>query len=237
MKFFGVAEFSCLPVNDSRARAMWHYIANGVIEDESWYRALNQTNADQNIHDYIEERRQQENTENVINTPIDNIEVDSNNIEMNSVDESSDQPEDNTDKIQNLLENTQKLNDKMISKLSDIVSKKALIKFSKFIKGLYNASDETRNRKIFDICSESKKKIGNTIRVQPTSISRHKNKNRGRGASSCGRRVQNTALRTQLDVEEDHIMHHIIKTLDLTGLYMTCKEQSMKIVAMLKSIK
>ena len=69
------------------------------------------------------------------------------------------------------------------------------------------------NRKIFDICSESKKKIGNTIRVQPTSISRRKNKNRGRGASSCGRRVQNTALRTQLDVEEDgeriyHAPHH-----------------------------
>ena len=69
------------------------------------------------------------------------------------------------------------------------------------------------NRKIFDICSESKKKIGNTIRVQPTSISRHKNKNRGCGASSYGRRAQNTALWTKLDVEEDgeriyHAPHH-----------------------------
>ena len=39
--------------------------------------------------------------------------------------------------------------------------------------------------------------------MQPTSIARRKNKNRGRGVSSYGRRVKDSALLTQLSVDEN----------------------------------
>ena len=71
----------------------------------------------------------------------------------------------------------------MFSRLNDKVTRKAFLKLKNFFKSLANSNDDTRNRKIFDICSDGKKKIGNTIRVQPTSIARRKNKNRGRGVN------------------------------------------------------
>ena len=51
-------------------------------------------------------------------------------------------------------------------------------------------------RKIHDLFSNSKNKIGNRIPVQTPSIARRKNKERGRSVSTYGRRVQNT-LRLQ----------------------------------------
>ena len=201
MKYFGVAEFSCLPVNDSCARACWHYIATGEIQDEDWYRGLNQTECDQNINEYVEDHRQQEYTENVVQTP---HEEEGGDIDM--VPAASDDISDTTfdDKIiQEYLDYQEKLNSKMFSRLNDKVTRKAFLKLKNFFKSLANSNDDTRNRKIFDICSDGKKKIGNTIRVQPTSIARRKNKNRGRGVSSYGRRVKDSALLTQLSVDEN----------------------------------
>ena len=47
---------------------------------------------------------------------------------------------------------------------------------------------------MYGICQTAKKKIGNRIPFQTTSISRRKNRNRGNGVSSYGRRVKDTAL-------------------------------------------
>ena len=195
MKFFGVAEFSCLPVNDSRARALWHYLATGEVQDDDWYRGLTQTEKDQNIHEYIEEHRQQEYTENVVqNTP----EVVTQYVEPapEASDDINDIPME--EEKEEYLTELQKLNTKLFTG-----SRKVFLKFKKFIKNLGNSNDETRNRKIFDIGSEGKRKIGNTIRVQPRSIARRKYKVRGHGLGSYGRRVQDTALIRQLCVSEN----------------------------------
>ena len=156
MKFFGVAEFSCLPVNDSRARALWHYLATGEAQDDDWYRGLTQTEKDQNIHEYIEEHRQQEYTENVVqNTP----EVVTQYVEPapEASDDINDIPME--EEKEEYLTELQKLKTKLFTG-----SRKVFLKFKKFIKNLGNSNDETRNRKIFDIGSEGKRKIGNTIR-------------------------------------------------------------------------
>ena len=54
-KYYNVSGFSVLPSMDPRHKALYHYIANGRTEDDSWYRPLHQPDARPNISEYIEE--------------------------------------------------------------------------------------------------------------------------------------------------------------------------------------
>ena len=54
---FGIAEFSVLPTADNKARAMYHYIATGVILQDSFYRDLDNPTSSPNISQYVEQRR------------------------------------------------------------------------------------------------------------------------------------------------------------------------------------
>ena len=65
MVHHGVAEMAVLPVNDMAARSRWHYIAYGIVMDETFYRPLNKPDATANIQEYLEDHKADTNNDNV----------------------------------------------------------------------------------------------------------------------------------------------------------------------------
>ena len=58
-KFYNIAEFSALPNTDVNMRALYHFIAEGTVCDNSWYRDLGQPNEVAVIITFVEERNVQ----------------------------------------------------------------------------------------------------------------------------------------------------------------------------------
>ena len=202
-----MAEFSALPFNDGNARALWHYIATGSVLDEAWYRDLDRPDdTSNNISEYITSHRTQVNTD-YIPDEISNFQPEEDHhddVDMNS-EISEDVEEDITEQvISEYQEQNKKFNAFMFENLHDKGMMKALLKLTKFMeKQSKKKNIQTLKRKLFDLCHESKKKIGNHIPVQNTSIGRRRHKNRGRVVSGYGRRHKDTALTPQLVVLED----------------------------------
>ena len=70
---------------------------------------------------------------------------------------------------------------------------------------------ETLKRHLYGFGKNLKeKKNSHVIPCQPTAISRRKYKHRGRSVASYGRRVKDTAMRSQIVVtdDDDGIMYH-----------------------------
>ena len=55
-KFFSISEFSVLPKFDQNIRGLYHYIAEGVVCANSWYRELNKPEHETNVHEFVEAR-------------------------------------------------------------------------------------------------------------------------------------------------------------------------------------
>ena len=63
MVHHGVAEMAVLPLTDMAARSMWHYIAYGVVMEDSFYRPLNKPDATANIQEYLAAHKADTHTE------------------------------------------------------------------------------------------------------------------------------------------------------------------------------
>ena len=61
MKHFNCAELAVIPVNDYRARALYHYVDTGQRLDSSQYGELNQVEVPDDIDQYIEDHRTENN--------------------------------------------------------------------------------------------------------------------------------------------------------------------------------
>ena len=191
-KYYHVAEFSCLPESDGLARASWHYIATGSHENAEWYRQHDEPDHVPNVDDYVEAHRHQVDLPNVTSGSV-HIE----NTESTASDVVMEDEHENDDREQIKLKfaaDLELLQQKLFIDIEDDNNYKGIKKFAKFIGSLARDNSQTRLRKIYGICQTAKKKIGNRIPVQTTSLSRRKNKNRGKGVSSYGRRVKDTAL-------------------------------------------
>ena len=55
-KYKNLAEFNVLPESDVNIRALYHYIADGTVCTDSWYRDLNQPNEVLNVSKFVEDR-------------------------------------------------------------------------------------------------------------------------------------------------------------------------------------
>ena len=55
-KYKNLAEFNVLPESDVNIRALYHYIADGTVCTDLWYRDLNQPNKVLNVSKFIEDR-------------------------------------------------------------------------------------------------------------------------------------------------------------------------------------
>ena len=61
MEHFNCAELAVIPVNDYRARALYHYVDTGQRLDSSHYGELNQVEVPDDIEQYIEDHRTENN--------------------------------------------------------------------------------------------------------------------------------------------------------------------------------
>ena len=55
-KFKNIAEFNILPETDSKIRALYHYIADGTLCGNEWYRDLDNPNENTNVAEFVEVR-------------------------------------------------------------------------------------------------------------------------------------------------------------------------------------
>ena len=186
-----MAEFSCLPESDGLARASWHYIATGSHENAEWYRQHDQPNNVPNVDEYVEAHRQNVDLPNVTSNPIQNTDPVATDVVMES---DENEKEDRGPYKEKFAADLLLLQQNLFEDIEDENNFKGFKKLSKYIESLARDNSQTRLRKIYNICQTAKKKIGSRIPVQTTSISRRKNKNRGKGVSSYGKRVQDTAL-------------------------------------------
>ena len=186
---------------------MWHYIGTGTVLNDAWYRDLSNPDdtSTNNISEYINNHREQVSTEYIpdeIQADDYEVEDDHDDVDMNSESEDLDE-ETRQQAISAYEEEHRKYSAFMFENLHDKGMLKALQKVTQFMqKQRKKKNIQTLKRKLFDLCHESKKKIGNHIPVGVHSNSRRKYKSRGRVVSGYGRRVRDTALRLQMNVTE-----------------------------------
>ena len=190
-KFHHVAEFSCLPESDGQARASWHYIATGSHENPEWYRQHDQPDNVPNVDEYVEAHRHQVDLPNVTSSG----EVTESAVGEQAMETDEQEHEDREPFKTKFSADLDLLKQNLFADIEDDENNfKGFKKFAKFIGSLARDNSQTRLRKIYNIINTTKKKIGNRIPVQSTSLSRRKNKNRGKGVSTYGRRVKDTTL-------------------------------------------
>ena len=105
-KFRKLAEFSILPESDAKIRALYHFIANGSVCTNSWYRDLDNPLEEIDVSKFIDERTHSNEVENVrTNTEISNqpeTMAETDLIEVHSEEEGdSDEEEDDTEEVLN----------------------------------------------------------------------------------------------------------------------------------------
>ena len=186
-----MAEFSILPFNDPCVRAAYHYIATGETQSSTWYRDLETPSSNPNIDSFIQEHRENVNTDSVTQEEVDPPNDENNDAVMENHDQISVEEEQDVESLKaEYLENYKLFETKIFSCLQRNDFLKSFRKFSLTLKKLSKSNDETLKRKLFDMSqNDTKTKRGKYIAVQPTAIARRIYKHRGRMVSSYGRRV------------------------------------------------
>ena len=199
---------SVLPENDNAARSLYHYIADGTVLDDAFYRSVDKPDSVVNASQYVNEHRayMPAETANVVN---DNDIQDDGQPEPNGniVEE-----EEDFDEIWSKYEkNRDKFEANMKRNRTDKDFLKCLKKYSKRMNTLSKANPETLKREMYGFGKSIKNKNSELIPVQVTSISRRKHKHRGKGPSTSGRRVADVAPRSQMTLvgdDDDGIVYH-----------------------------
>ena len=220
-KFKGYAEFSVLPYSDSKIRALYHYIADGTVCSNSWYRDLNTPDAITNVGQFVETR-----TENDSN---DILPTDSRNSFVPPMldredtphsEEDEDEDEDDQDNVLNeFIESMDLFKAKVIDAYQSSSLKKGVNYFTKKLRKFTKQNDNSLEKSLFSIGKElnkprtsgKRKKIGKLIPVQVTAKSRREYKHRGRVVGTAGRRVKDQEERKQMVVgENDENVYHTL---------------------------
>ena len=210
-----VSEFCVLPEFDQNIRGLHHYIADGVVCANSWYRDLDKPEHETDVHSFVETRSKKiddrdTNTEvtNTIENTISDIQVEEghdNNHEISSDEDGNNDILNNFEKAMDLFKQ------KVVTSYSKTLGKgvnyftKKLLKFSKqtgstFEKSLFSIGKEISKPKT----GGKRKKNGKLIPVQVTAKSRRQYKHRGRVVGNFGRRPKDQEKRTQLVISEDN---------------------------------
>ena len=213
---FGVSEFSVLPINDPNMRAMYHFLSTGYLQPDEWYRELTQPESEIDVASFVDTHKENVNTNTDLNEIDENIPAQETSAIDNPVSETSNVTD--SEEIENLIheykENSKKFDDRLFDDLKNNKDfKKCFKKLTKTLGKLSRSNSETLKSRIYNFCQTESFKKGDTIRVQNTSIARRKTKSRGSGLATYGRRVQDTALRSQLvcDGDRDNVYFSLPK--------------------------
>ena len=232
-KYYNVSGFSVLPSMDPRHKALYHYIANGQTEDDTWYRPLHQPDARPNISEYIEDCSAQPQAHNVTLDEDTLAEDDNDDDEMRDIlDEEDDVNEeplvesgaeaeaDNdasdielVEKLTNVLE---QVKIKVLDNLDNEEVKKSAKSMIKNLEKGVKGNIQTFSKTLFSVGKEAtapaksgvKRKNNGLINVQQSTKARREWKNRGSQPATQGRKVKDLEMRTQMLTEADDGVYH-----------------------------
>ena len=221
MKHFNCAELAVIPVNDYRARALYHYVATGQRLDSSHYRELTQVEVPDDIDQYIEDHRTEEHQDPAVLEELelrDNdddyvcSENDSDDDDLPVVSDRESDEEDSEElwaeykRIQEIFEN------KLKDGIHDKNFRKCFKKYTSNVQKVANSQPENMKQHLYAFGqSLGKSKRGSRIPVQTTAVSRRKFPQGGRAVGMSGRRVQDGAKRLRMDVTEtEEIVVHTL---------------------------
>ena len=114
--------------------------------------------------------------------------------------------------------------------------RKAWTFFNKKMDKYFKGANSRLIRKLYDFGIENKRKNNPVMHVQPTSIARRKNKQKGRSVSRYGRRHKDTVRRTQVFEDENHCTQFLAGFKGTEVFPTTCRKLLREIDVQLKSI-
>ena len=220
-KFFKIAEFSVLPNSDKNIRGLYHYIADGIVCTNSWYRDLNNPDQVDDVSTFVENRKSNVTSDLINGEDTVNPEIPSTLRDDSSDDNDSGKSDVDEETVNNFITAMDALKAKVVSSYDKTLGKgvkyftKKLLKFSKqnntsLEKSLFSVGKELSRSKT---CGKKKKKNSKLIPVQVTAKSRREYKHRGRVVGNIGRRTKDQEQRLQMVVtdEVDNVYHTLPK--------------------------
>ena len=194
-----------MPTTDVNARALYHYIATGIVLKHTFYRNLNDPTSAPDVSQYVDQRRIDEHHDVTV------FEQDGGALNAEEHNDSAD-----VDNVQHIEEidvdgiwddyksTYEAFEEKLRDHSTDIAFAKCLQKYTKMLRNMTSSNCETLKRHLYGFGKSLKKrKNSHVIPCQPTAISRRKYKHRGRSVATYGRRVKDTALMSQMLVTDD----------------------------------
>ena len=178
-KYFKVAEFSILPSNDNRIKAMYHFIAVGKVMDPDHYCGLSDDDTADNLENFVEEHLPS-------NTNVTSPSERSGHIDLsNQVDEDNvlnAAEEEEKEKYWQMHVKNMELTKQMLDEnWHDESFRKAFITFTKRYKKAVTSNQNTFVSSLYTFGKDKKMKNSRHIPIQTTAIQRRKNKEKGLG--------------------------------------------------------
>ena len=207
--YYNVAEFSGIPVFDNQARSLYHYIAEGIVLNDQWYRSLN--NPAEEITVYVEVHTHEHDAEIVVE-PQDNSEETEAEVrdvgddgdvadvgdvaDDGDVGEVADETDSDSELLSEYVENIEKLKAQNLANILDEGVKRSVKYFNKKIRKMLTGTTQALQKINYSLGQElssvagkgKKRKIGRRINVQPTALARRTFPSKGKSAARHGRR-------------------------------------------------
>ena len=190
-----------MPV-DPKSRAVYQWLATGSLQPNEFFRDLSEPDSQPDCVSYVENKKQQVNTDSIAFSEADEIVPAANTSALD--DPMSNEPdlEDDVDVEQEkekYKEKYQKFEKTLFSNLKHKDFLKCFRQLGETFDSLSRSKYGTFTRKLYSFSHKESYKKGRRIPVQSTAIARRKAKIRGR--STYGTRVKDCALRSQLIVD------------------------------------
>ena len=226
MKHYNCAELAVIPVNDYRARALYHYVATGQRLDSAHYRELNQVDIPDDIDQYIEDYRTEahqdpaaleelepRNYDDEVNHH-DNDDDDNDNLPVDS--DREDEEAETEDDPEVLWAEFKRVQETFENKLKQAIHdknfRKSFKKYTCNVQKVASSQPENMKQHLYAFGqSLGRLKFGSRIPVQPSAEQRRLYPQGGRAVGVQGRRVQDGPKRMRLmETETGEINVHTL---------------------------
>ena len=212
-----------MPESDINIRGLYHYIADGNVCTNSWYRDLDKPDKVTDVARFVESRKENVAIEHI---SFGNAVENRNEMEILmpegevSYDESDSEVDDTNEILNKFVTAIDTFKAKVISSYKGTI-KKGVKYFTKKMQTFSKQNETSLEKSLFSIGKEinkpktggKRRKIGKLIPVQVTAKSRREYKHRGRVVGNLGRRPKDQEERSQMvvRVDNDNVYHTLPK--------------------------
>ena len=179
-KYFKVAEFSILPSNDNRIKAMYHFIAVGKVMDPDHYCGLSDDDTAENLDNFVEQHLPSNTSVTSPSEPSGHTDQSNQMDEDNAL--NAEEEEEKEKYWQMHMKNMTELTKQMLDEnWADESFRKAFIMFTKRYKKAVSSNQNTFVSSLYTFGKDKKMKNSRHIPLQTTAIQRRKQKEKGLG--------------------------------------------------------